>query len=276
MEPTRTRSGDVEDSAQTATTFQMHFDCMASDYAHARPPYPAGIYEALTRAGVIGEGVRVLEIGAGTGLATREILAAGCHVVALEPGPQLAALLRRAAPRARVIEATLEDSDLADSSFDSVVAATAMHWVDLERGLPSVHAALRPGGLLAVWRTIFGDDSYPTPFRTKMADIVAARGASAPRRPDDNPSMAQLAAGGWFTPLRSLSWRWSIDLTSEQIRRLFATFSDWTVEEVAAAGEAVDELGGWVTEHYQSLLHMLRRAEPKGGTVSKTVDLGLA
>ena len=250
------------------TTFQTHFDRMAGDYADARPPYPAGIYEALAQAGVIGDGVRVLEVGAGTGLATRELLAAGCEVVALEPGERLADLLRQAAAGARVIEATLEDSALQDSSFDSVVAATAMHWIDLDRGLPAVHAALRPDGLLAVWRTIFGDESHATPFRAKVAAIVAARGASVPRRPDDNPSMQQLAAGGWFTPVRTLWWEWSIDLTSEQIRRLFATFSDWTGEEVAAAGQAVDVLGGRVTEHYRSVLHVLRRADVKGNAMS--------
>ena len=126
-----------------------------------------------------------------------------------------------------------------------------------------MHAALRPGGLLGVWRTIFGDESRPTPFRAKVAAIVAARGVAVPRRADDKPSMEQLAAGGWFSPVRTRWWEWSIDLISEQVRRLFATFSDWSSDEVAAAGRAVDELGGKVTEHYRSVVHVLRRADTK-------------
>lgn len=269
--PTRgATSNRLSDGAAT-TPFEAHFDRMAADYAGARPPYPPGVYEALRHSGVIGEGVRVLEVGAGAGLATRELVAAGCEVVALEPGERLARLLRQEVPAARVLVAPLEDSVLEDGGFDSVVAATALHWVDLDRGLPLMHAALRPGGLLGVWRTIFGDESRPTPFRAKVAAIVAARGVAVPRRPDDNPSMEQLAAGGWFSPVSTRWWEWSIDLTSEQVRRLFATFSDWSTDEVAAATRAVDELGGKVTEHYRSALHVLRRADsqppaiPSGG-----------
>ena len=76
--------------------------------------------------------------------------------------------------------------------------------------------------------------------------------------------MDELAAGGWFEPVRSERWRWSIELGSEQIRRLFLTFSDWTAAEAEAAGAAVDELGGRVTEHYQSALHLLVRSDRDG------------
>ncbi|MBK7822572.1 MAG: methyltransferase domain-containing protein [Tessaracoccus sp.] len=64
----------------------------------------------------------------------------------------------------QVVQARLEDVQLADADFDSVVAATAMHWVDLSIGLPKLHRALRRGGWFAVWRNVFGDDSgYPVP-----------------------------------------------------------------------------------------------------------------
>jgi SAM-dependent methyltransferase len=62
-----------------------------------------------------------------------------------------------------VIVTRLEDATLPDGVFDSVVAATSMHWVDLHVGLPILHRVLRPGGWLAVWRTVFGDDTVSTP-----------------------------------------------------------------------------------------------------------------
>jgi hypothetical protein len=71
--------------------------------------------------------------------------------------------------------------------------------------------------------------------------------------------MVDLAAGGWFEPLRTDHWRWTIDLDTGQVRRLFRTFSDWDDTEVEAAAQAVDDLGGVVTEHYRSILHLLRR-----------------
>jgi SAM-dependent methyltransferase len=139
----------------------MHFERMAAEYATARPPYPRAVFEALAGRGVIGSGVRVVEVGAGSGLATGDLVAAGSHVTALEPGERLARLLRVAVPTATVIVTRLEDADLPDGSFDSAVAATSMHWVDLRVGLPILHRALRPGGWLAVWRSVFGDDAVP-------------------------------------------------------------------------------------------------------------------
>jgi len=165
-------------------------------------------------------------------------------------------------PGISVVAASLEDADLPGAAFDSVIAATSMHWVDLAVGVPKLHAVLRPEGRLAVWRNIFGDQSVETPFRARVAEIVADRERRnpGPPRPPAQPSMDELAAGGWFEPVRSERWRWSIELDGEQIRRLFLTFSDWTAAEAEAAGAAVDELGGRVTEHYQSMLHLLVRS----------------
>lgn len=46
---------------------------------------------------------------------------------------------------------------------------------------------------------------------------------------------------------------------SRQMGRLFATFSDGTRDEVARAEQAAEELGGSVTEHYSTILHLLVR-----------------
>lgn len=240
----------------------MHFERMAAEYAGARPPYPPNLYDVLRAEGVIGQGTRILEVGAGSGLATRELVRYGNEVVAIEPGRELAGLLASEVPGVSVLQARLEDAELPDTAFDAVVAATSMHWVDLAVGLPKVHAALRPGGWLAVWRHRFGDASVDTEFRRRVQGIVAARTrrVGGEHRPDDRPTMDELSAGAWFRPLRTEHWRWSIDLDSDQVRRLFRTFSDWSDAEVAAVEGAAAELGGVVTEHYQSVLHLLERA----------------
>ncbi|HZG98532.1 MAG TPA: class I SAM-dependent methyltransferase [Nocardioidaceae bacterium] len=204
-------------------------------------------------------GKRLLEIGAGSGLATRELVRSGSDVLAVEPGPQLARLLKDDVPEASVRRARLEDVELPDSSFDSVVAATSMHWVNLSVALPKLHAALRPRGWLAVWRHRFGD-SVDTEFRRRVEQVVAERVRQnvGERRADDRPTMAELTTGAWFEAVRTEQWRWSIDLSTDQVRRLFRTFSDWSESEVEAVAEAADDLGGVVTEHYRSLLHLLR------------------
>lgn len=237
----------------------MHFERIAAEYATARPPYPSALFDLLAAEGVIGPGTRALEVGAGSGLATREVVSSGSDVVAIEPGPDLAHLLRREVEGASVVVTTLEDADLPDDSFDSALAATSMHWIDLATGLPKLHAALRPKGWLAVWRHRFEDDRVSTAFRRRVQEIADIRPKRDERRPNTS-TMDELAAGGWFEPVRTEQWRWSIALDTESVRRLFRSFPDWTDGEVDAVAEAADDLGGVVTEHYQTILHLLRKS----------------
>ena len=125
----------------------------------------------------------MLEIGPGTGRVTRRLVAAGAHVVAVEPE---AALTRHVAETldpaaATVIHRTFEDAPLADGTFDLVVAAMAFHWVDQERGLPRLHRLLRPGGWAALWWTLFGDPSRPDPFRDATRHGLAGCSGRAPK-----------------------------------------------------------------------------------------------
>lgn len=205
---------------------RMHFEQIAADYAAARPTYPDELYRALADAGVTGPGRQTLEIGAGAGLATVELLRAGCEVVAVEPGARLVEHLRAVAPGVDVIQCGFEDVDLPGSAFDAVVAATSLHWVDLAVGLPKIHGALRTGGRLAVWRSVFGDDEVDTEFRRRVAAIVARRSSDVQdRRREVRPTVDELSEGGLF--------------------------------ELASS----DELGGVVTEHYRTVLHLLRRRD---------------
>ena len=257
--------------ATVGTVSGMHFERMAAEYAEARPPYPDAVFETLEQEGVIGHGLRVLEIGAGAGLATHDLVRRGSEVVAIEPGQQLATLISNAIPDVETLAARLEDARLPDHSFDSTVAATSMHWVDLSVGLPKIHGALRPHGWLAVWRTLFGDDNVQTEFRDRVNQIVAQRdqGDEAPGR-EQRPTMEELAAGAWFEPVRTERWRWSIELSAQQVGRLFKTFSNWSASEAAAAEQAAEDLGGRVTEHYRSILHLLRRNEQPSSVDART------
>ena len=65
-----------------------------------------------------------------------------------------------------MLEASIEDVELADGAYDVVVAATSLHWVDLDRGLPDP-APRRCGRAapLVVWWAVFGDPDWHTPFR---------------------------------------------------------------------------------------------------------------
>lgn len=242
----------------------MHFDAHAEAYDRARPPYPDALWTRLSGLELLHRGIRVLELGAGSGQATGPMLQAGASVTVLEPGKALADRLRQRWPEATLLGGTAESVPFPPAAFDLVVAATAVHWFDLDVVLPKIHRALVPGGHLAVWRNVFGDLSVPiSPFRTRVAAITARR-AEAPRpgpgELDTEAWADRLTSGGYFVLRHAAQFRWSIELGTEQIRDLFSTFSNWNVDEVSEAADAVEELGGRVLEHYVTPLQVLRRA----------------
>lgn len=133
------------------------FDRDPARYARARPGYPAELVTTLIREGGLRPGARALEIGPGTGQATRSLLAAGLDVTAVEPGAGLAAELRRACPQAEVVvtpfEAFAAPGPGPRAGFDLVAAFTSWHWLDPEVRTTRAAAVLRPGGVLATVTT---------------------------------------------------------------------------------------------------------------------------
>jgi SAM-dependent methyltransferase len=241
----------------------LHFDALAETYQRARPPYPEALWNRMRELGVLRPGARVIELGAGTGEATVPLLRAGADVVAVEPGHALATRLRRRCPGARVVVARAEDAAVAEAQFDLAVAATSVHWLDLGVVLPKLHRALVQDGHFAVWRTAFGDPRTNTPFRERVEAIVARR-VDEPARPgpgelDTEEWAHRLSSSGEFSVVHVDEFRWTIDLDADGIQGLFRTFSNWTADEAAAAGQAVRDLGGMVTEHYVTPLILLQR-----------------
>lgn len=120
------------------------------------------MYELLTERCGLQAGTATLEIGPGSGLAMRRLLALGAEpLVAVEPDERLAAYL---AERVRadggsvdVRIGAFEDVELPAAAFDLVASATAFHWLDQRVALAKVGRVLRPGGWLGdlveqVWR----------------------------------------------------------------------------------------------------------------------------
>ncbi|MBL7499082.1 class I SAM-dependent methyltransferase [Frankia sp. CNm7] len=129
------------------------FNEVAELYDRARPGYPDELFADLGTLTGLDERSSVLEVGCGTGQATRSLAALGCAVTAVEPGTELAALARRrlAAFRDITIEtSTFEEWDDRGRRFDVLVAASAWHWVDPSIGWRRAHDLLRRGGWIAL------------------------------------------------------------------------------------------------------------------------------
>ncbi len=129
----------------------------AKTYANVRPSYHPDLIERFASA--FGDGV-VVELGAGTGIFTGQMLAAGITPIAIEPVREMRDTLRSAHPDVETIDATAEATGLAESSVDTVVVAQAFHWFDHTPAMAEIRRILRPGGyLVCVWNV--RDESVP-------------------------------------------------------------------------------------------------------------------
>ena len=263
----------MSSSDQRFDSRRRSFNAHADDYRTGRPGYPPRVYELLAERCGLTAGSRVIEVGAGAGHATTELIARGANVVAVEPGEALAAMLRARCPSAVVVDGEIETADIPCAPFDLAVAATAWHWVDSARALPRVAGLVRPGGWFAVWWNEFGDPAQRTEFRLGLDDVYRRFLPDEMHDPTDIPASMRVAEwterlrrDGYFDRVEAEMIRWSYRLTSDRARRLWATFPN--VNELSPAdrtgflagvGEVVDRLGGAVDDPYVTTMYLARR-----------------
>jgi SAM-dependent methyltransferase len=126
----------------------LSFGVMAEAYERFRPGYPVVLVDMVMT--YAGQPVRTaLEIGAGTGKATRLFAQRGLTVTATEPdGAMLAELLKHVPANVTTVQAAFEDLR-PGHSYGLVYAAAALHWTDPEGRWSRIAARLEPGGVFA-------------------------------------------------------------------------------------------------------------------------------
>jgi SAM-dependent methyltransferase len=254
------------------------FGTVAAVYAAARPEYPERVFEILAGRCGLGPSSRVLEIGAGSGQATRRLIESGASVTALEPSEALARELEARVvdgrQRLRILVQAFEEALLPAESFDLVVAASAFHWIDPTQGPARAADLLRAGGWLALWWSIFGDPQSPDPFRDATDSLLGPLAQSpstgergVPFALDAEARIADLERVGRFRDIEHETIRWTLELDPPAVRRLYSTFSPIarlpegqrttildSLEQVAA-----DQFGGRVERRMVTPIYIARR-----------------
>jgi SAM-dependent methyltransferase len=145
--------------------FNASFDVYANDYHSVRPGYPVSLFNDINVQCGINNDSRILEIGAGSGIATIELAKYGCKVIAIEPGAHLAAIAKeqtRKFKNVEIFEGTFENFHVKDK-FDAVLAFTAFHWLSEEDRYQRMLNLLNDSGcLVLVWNSFFQSDSRAT------------------------------------------------------------------------------------------------------------------
>lgn len=122
-------------------------------YDRVRPGYPDELFADLVTVTGMDERSSVLEVGCGTGQATRSLATLGCSVTAIEPGEEMAALARQRIATFGNVEvetSMFEEWDDRGRRFDVLVAASSWHWVDPSIGWQRAHDVLHPAGWMAL------------------------------------------------------------------------------------------------------------------------------
>jgi SAM-dependent methyltransferase len=127
------------------------FDALAEDYDAARPSYPDGLYQALEDATGPLAGKLVLEGGAGTGIATRQLSARGARIVALDIGELMLRRAQARSPQACFLIADGNAAPLRDGCVDIACFAQSWHWFTGGHAAREIARVLRPGGYWAAW-----------------------------------------------------------------------------------------------------------------------------
>ena len=264
----RATTGDCTLMDRWARTFDRDPD----GYAVGRPGYPDELFDVLaTRCG-LGPGADVVEIGPGTGQATKELLARGARVHAIEPGKRLAEfLVRDGRERLTVTVKPFERVSLRDGSADLVVSATAFHWVDAELGVPKIRSVLRPGGWVALWWNVFYDPDGPDAFSQSLEPLYEALGdRESPHGGSsalDEERWLGLLSGAGLESAAVNRFVWNVDHTTDDLVALYSTFSGTRARPAAERRRFLDgvrvtsaeEFGGHVRRRYTTILYTARK-----------------
>jgi trans-aconitate methyltransferase len=160
----------LSDLWRAADEASERFAAQALDYDRYRPRYPEGVFDDLVESVGLEPGNKVVEIGAGTGIATEPLVERGLDVTAIEPAIALVAIAEaKVADRVHFFRGRFEEFS-ADSPVRMLAAFNAWHWVEPGRGIELAARLVEPGGTLAlVWTEVlsWGED----PFEQHLAEV---------------------------------------------------------------------------------------------------------
>jgi SAM-dependent methyltransferase len=213
------------------------FGSVADLYDRYRPEMPAAL------APVLGDiaGLRVLDVGAGTGKLTRFLAARGALVSAVEPDDDMRAVLRARSPEVAAVRASAEDVPFADGAFDLVASSSAWHWFEHPAAELELARVLVDGGRLVVaWNGLSRAEAW-------ARDLVRLR-----EREDDpyRPPRGWHAdlSGAPFEACEDFEAAWTWTRSVEDVVGVFATYSGSLVLADGERSALFDEVRRVVSE----------------------------
>lgn len=237
------------------------FGSAAGTYESGRPDYPIQAVDWMLQPVVGAErSIRVADVGAGTGKLTRTAVELGTEVVAVDPDPQMLAVLREHVHGVPTFVGSAERLPLPAASVDAVLLGQAWHWVDPVSGSAEAGRVLRAGGVLGlIWN--IRDESVP--WVARLTQVMHGSRAEE-MLAEGGPSLAAP-----FEQAESAEWRWSRPMNRETLLSMARSRSyvitaapaerarieaglDALLDEIGAVGDRAVDLP-YVTRAYRAV-----------------------
>ncbi|MFI6827144.1 class I SAM-dependent methyltransferase [Kribbella sp. NPDC050241] len=184
----------------------LSFGAAAAAYERFRTGYPDELVDKVLE--YAGRTVNTaLEIGAGTGKATRVFAATGIAVTATEPDAAMLEQLRKHVPSSvTAVQGAFEDLPLT-STFDLVFAAASLHWTDPTDRWTRVSALLNPGGIFVSFnRPLYlADKDLDEAVRVARSEFLEDDGIPPPDGTSEEWPGTELRRSDRFTDVRRTS-----------------------------------------------------------------------
>jgi SAM-dependent methyltransferase len=264
---------------------RLAFGKVADLYERVRPTYPVELIDdVIAFAGIGGSDDVALEVGTGTGKATRLFVERGVRVHGVEPSAEMAAVARRAlddlgsrADRVEIEETDFEHFDPAGQRYPLLFSAQAWHWVSPEVRYAKARAVLRDGGAIALfwnrprWERSPHRQAMIEAYRHAAPDYGAV-GGHGPMHPEsEGPSdswvdwQQELGSAAEFVDRDVRAYDFSIRYTAAEFVELLNTHSDnrlladWDRGALFDSISAkIERLGGELEVAYVTDLYLAR------------------
>lgn len=216
------------------------FQTTGADYDLYRPGFPQAAVEAILPHSVD----TVLDLGAGTGKFTENLLEVAGQVIAVEPSEQMLQVLRSKCPGVEALVGTAESVPLDDDTVQAVTVAQAFHWFDRAAACAEIARVLVPGGTLGlVW-----NHSDPSCEWDRACHRIAQPAVGAT---DDTTATSDSELPGFRLALHK-KVQWTERITREHYICRWATVSSFLIADDQTRATMLSEIEAVLDTHVET------------------------
>ncbi len=127
------------------------FSTRVDNYVKFRPDYPLGVTDILKNACGLTSSAVIADVGSGTGIFSKKLLAQGFTVIGVEPNREMREAgehMLNTFKRFKSLSGQAEATTLPANSVDAITSAQAVHWFDREKTHLEFKRILKPDGVL--------------------------------------------------------------------------------------------------------------------------------